>query len=100
MPNSSEAVKHLQATTLSHLHSVDLTTPMQQLHEVLTMLLEVPTFARQTDTDFTHQTSAALALLGARTRQLADAVEKLEALVPASAPGAWAKFMPVHSVEI
>jgi hypothetical protein len=97
MPDSGETVDCLQATMLSHLHSVDLTTPVQQLHAVLTALLEVPTFARQTETNFTRQTSAALTLLGARARQLADAVERLEALMPASASRACAGPLPGQS---
>lgn len=98
MPNSGKTVDCLQATMLSHLHRVDLTTPVQQLHEVLTTLLEVPTFVRQSETNFTRQTSATLALLRARTRQLADVVEQLEALMPASASGACAEPRPGQSV--
>jgi hypothetical protein len=98
MPNSGETVNGLQATMLSHLHRVDLTTPVQQLHEALTTLLEVPTFARQSETNFTRQTSATLALLRARTRQLADVVEKLEAVMHTSASGACAEPLPGQSV--
>lgn len=85
MPDYVETCNQLQDTTLSRLHSVDLLTPTQQLREIMSGLLDIPTFVRQSDTAFTRQAAAELALLTARTQQLSEAVQMLRRLVPASA---------------
>ena len=61
----------LEDQALSHLQSVDFTTPMKQLDEVFATLIEVPTTERRSDSDFAHQARAALDMLVNHTRQLA-----------------------------
>lgn len=93
-----ETGNQLQETTLSRLHSVDLLTPAQQLREIMTVLVDLPTFVRQSDTDFTRQASAELALLTARTQQLSEAVRMLTRLVPAAASSPSGASCPPQSV--
>ncbi len=65
----------LEDNALSHLQSVDFTTPMKQLDEVFTALIEVPTTERRSDSDFAYQARAALDMLVNHTRQLAVLVQ-------------------------
>jgi hypothetical protein len=67
----------LEAQALQHLHSVDLTTPMEQLVAVFEALIEVPTKERLSDTAFTRQAAVALEALRDRTRNLVTLVHVL-----------------------
>lgn len=73
----NETLKALQDQALHHLQSVDFTTPMQQLDDVLEALIEVPTTQRRSDTDFARQAHAALDLLIYRARKLTRVVHTL-----------------------
>jgi hypothetical protein len=67
----------LEAQALYHLQSVDLATPMEQLHAVFDALIEVPTRERRSDTAFTRQAAVALDTLLERTQTLAALVHLL-----------------------
>ena len=64
----------LEDDALSHLQSVDFTTPIKQLDDVFAALIEVPTTERRADTDFAYQARAALDMLVNHTNQLAALV--------------------------
>jgi hypothetical protein len=67
----------LEAQALQHLQSVDLATPMEQLHVVFEALIEVPTRERRSDTAFTRQAAVALDTLLERTQKLCALVRLL-----------------------
>ena len=70
----TQSLQVLEAQALHHLQSVDLATPMAQLHAVFEALIDVPTKERRADTAFTRQASAAL-------DGLLERAQKLSALV-------------------
>jgi hypothetical protein len=70
----TQPLQVLEAQALHHLQSVDLATPMAQLHAVFEALIDVPTRERRADTAFTRQASAALDGLLEHTQKLSALV--------------------------
>jgi hypothetical protein len=77
MLTSNQQLRALEAQALHCLDRVDLATPMQQLHDVLEALIEVPTGQRRSDTEFARQAAAALDMIVDRTERLAAFVYTL-----------------------
>lgn len=74
---SDNPTKCLEDNALHHLDSVDLLTPMRQLDDVMSALIEVPTRERRSDTEFARQVSVAVDMLILRTHRLVDRVHLL-----------------------
>jgi hypothetical protein len=74
---TNERLRMLEKNALHHIESVDLATPMQQLHDVLEALIEVPTGQRRSDTEFARQASIALDILARHTQRLSAFVYTL-----------------------
>jgi hypothetical protein len=70
MHTLTQQLQTLEAQALQLLHSVDLATPLEQLHMVFEALLEVPTTERRSDTAFARQASGALEVLLERLHKL------------------------------
>jgi light-regulated signal transduction histidine kinase (bacteriophytochrome) len=79
----------LEQTALTRIWQVDLKTPMQQVHQVLEALLDVPTVARHADSTLSPQTQAALDTLLTETRRLSAVIDTLTQYIsrPQARPG-------------
>ena len=73
----TQSLQVLEAQALHSLQSVDLATPMAQLHAGFEALIDVPTKERRADTAFTRQASLALAGLLDRSQKLSALVSVL-----------------------
>lgn len=77
MYRSNTPSKALEDNALHHLDRVDLLTPMRQLDDVLSALIEVPTNLRRSDTEFARHAAVSVDMLIHHTRRLLDRVYML-----------------------